>query len=86
MDGETVIILVNFNYWPDENPGHMLINVAAGDRDAATECVNTAHDAWAKEETPVKSLEEYIEEELKAANIRFMSMPFDVIDLDATWN
>ena len=84
MNDEKVTILVNFNYQPDEEPGHMLITVAASKKNAVTECVNKAYELWKNESGASDNLEECIDAELRLAGIRYETQTFDVVDLDCT--
>ena len=82
MNNEKVTIPVNFNYQPDEDPGHMLITVPVCKTNAATGCVNKAYELWKNESGASDNLEECIDAELRLAGIRYETQTFDVVDLD----
>ena len=84
-NGES-ILLVNFNYQPEEYPGHMLLKVKTSDMEEAKEIVERAFTKWARmhedDGAQVSFLEETIEEALMAAGIWFQPQQFDVVEID----
>lgn len=80
---EKEILLVNFLYQPDEEPGHMLIMVRSEDKEAAAALVNKTFSSWKENQNTTSDfLEEEIENALMTAGIWFSTQKFDVLDID----
>ena len=80
---KNIIFLVNLNYEPDEEPGHLVFEIPENRLTDAHRCVDRAYNVWYDNETDLsKTMEEFIEEEFRADGIQYEIRDYTVTACD----